>query len=171
MGIRGALTTVAFLAVLAGFAWFASWYWGGGGPPWLEWGRIPTGSAPPATSLSIAGESATPTPIPTPTAASAQAPNCPPGQSPRFVLGFASLEQQVGAPMGEPIECEHADSGGDAEQRTTTGLAYYRSDTNTTAFTDGWHHWAATSNGLVRWEGEASDPPPDAEVVAAPSPG
>src|SRR5207245_319381 len=47
--------------------------------------------------------------LPPPQASSAQtAPFCDIGQSPHFVFGFASLKDQIGAAMGDPIECEHA---------------------------------------------------------------
>lgn len=94
-------------------------------------------------------------------AAGASAGACSPGAPPVFVLGFAELKRQVGAPMGEPLECERANPRtGDTEQRTSTGLAYYRRTTNLVAFTDGWRHWALTENGLVTWEGDSPDPPP-----------
>jgi hypothetical protein len=88
------------------------------------------------------------------------APFCQPGQAPTFQLGFAALKEHLGAAMGEPIECEHASpENGDVVQRTTTGLAYYRTRTNAASFTDGWAHWALTPRGLVAWEGEDADPP------------
>ena len=168
MHIRSVMTAVAFLAVLAGFAGFARWYWGPAGPPWPQWGGMPTGRA---AALSVPTEEATATPVPTQTAEAAPDPNCPPGRSPSFVLGFADLKKRVGAPMGDPVECEHAGGDGETVQQTTTGLAYYRPDTNTAAFTDGWRHWAVTPRGLVHWEGEAADPPPDAAVAETASPG
>ncbi|MBI4492186.1 MAG: hypothetical protein HY690_05275 [Chloroflexi bacterium] len=102
-----------------------------------------------------------------PTAASAAgsplAPFCTSGQRPSFVLGFGELKQRLGAQMGEPLECEHANAeNGDALQQTTSGLAYYRQRTNTAMFTDGWRHWALTPEGLATWEGDATDPPPGA---------
>lgn len=64
---------------------------------------------------------------------------------PRFVHGVAALKAVVGTYMGEPVECERVtDAAGDTEQRTTTGLAYYRAASNTVAFTNGWDHWALT---------------------------
>jgi hypothetical protein len=81
-------------------------------------------------------------------------PACPIGQSPAFVFGFASLHEQLGTAMGDPIECEHADvETGDTYQRTTTGLALYRRDTNTSMFTNGREHWALTASGLAYWSG------------------
>jgi len=85
---------------------------------------------------------------------------------PRFVHGVASLKAVVGTDMGEPLECERVtDAGGDTEQRTTIGLAYYRAVSNTVAFTNGWDHWALTSNGAVHWTGQDFEPPPGAEPV------
>src|SRR3712207_6657608 len=88
------------------------------------------------------------------------APFCQAGQQPAFQFGFAALREHLGAAMGEPIECEHTDpETGDAVQRTTTGLAYYRARTKAPSFTDGWAHWALTPRGLVAWLGEDADPP------------
>jgi hypothetical protein len=85
-------------------------------------------------------------------------------QQPRFVHGLAALQASVGSLMGVPIECERViDAAGNTEQRTTTGLAYYRAATNTTAFTNGSTHWALTSNGAVHWAGQELEPPPGAE--------
>ncbi|MBV8714354.1 MAG: hypothetical protein JO020_17740 [Chloroflexi bacterium] len=98
---------------------------------------------------------------------STAAPYCQPGQAPTFANGLQTLHQQIGNVMGLPVECEHSASvGGDTVQQTSTGLAAYSSVTNTDSFTDGWHHWALTPNGLVAWEGTDAAPP-----VAAPSPG
>ena len=48
----------------------------------------------------------------------------------------------LGASMGEPLECERAiDDQGNTQQKTTTGLAYYRSKLNIACFTTGWDHW------------------------------
>jgi hypothetical protein len=100
--------------------------------------------------------------VPASTAWAAQAyPACPIGQTPSFSFGFAALREQVGPAMGDPIECEHADSGtGDALQRTTTGLALYRRDTNTSMFTNGREHWALTTLGLAHWSGWHGDATP-----------
>ena len=51
--------------------------------------------------------------------------------------------------MGQPLECEHADSvSGDTLQRTTTGLAFYQNASNSVTFTDGSTHWVLTPNGV-----------------------
>jgi hypothetical protein len=95
------------------------------------------------------------------------APYCQPGQTPAFANGFAALKQQIGSAMGNPTECEHAASGiGNTVQQTTAGLAAYNSLTNTDTFTDGWHHWALTSTGLVAWDGTEAQPP----LQVAPAP-
>jgi hypothetical protein len=84
--------------------------------------------------------------------------------SPRFVQGMAALKAGVGAGMGEPLECERVvDEAGDTEQKTTTGLAYYRARSNISAFTNGWDHWALTPAGIVHWTGDDLDPPPGVE--------
>jgi hypothetical protein len=121
------------------------------------------------------GEAAQPTPsspIPSPATASpsptttATAGETCTAALPRFVRGVATLKAVVGTDMGEPLECERVtDAGGDTEQRTTTGLAYYRAASNTVAFTNGWDHWALTSNGAVHWTGQDFEPPPGAEPV------
>ncbi len=93
-------------------------------------------------------------------AALAAAPYCGAGQDAEFVLGFAFMKSQLGATMGDPIECEHANpANGDTLQQTTTGLAFYRKSTNTPTFTDGWNHWAWTADGLVTRTGARIDPP------------
>lgn len=57
---------------------------------------------------------------------------CEPGKPPRFVFGFAELRAQIGDGMGEPLSCEFPDPSGtgDIQQRTTTGLAFWRKSTN-----------------------------------------
>ena len=105
-------------------------------------------------------------------------PACPIGQSPAFVFGFANLHEQLGTAMGDPIECEHADvETGDTYQRTTTGLALYRPDTNTPMFTNGREHWALTASGLAYWSGwhgsaapAASSPPVRTSPSRSPPP-
>jgi hypothetical protein len=89
------------------------------------------------------------------------APFCPEGRSPTFVFGFASLDDQLGTSMGEPLECEHPNfSNGDVLQRTTTGLAYWRPGTNISAFTtDGANHWALVTGRLVYWHNTSVEPP------------
>jgi hypothetical protein len=92
-------------------------------------------------------------------------PYCQAGATPAFVNGLAALQQQIGDVMGTPLECEHAASAqGDTVQQTSTGLAAYDSATNTDTFTDGWHHWALTSAGLVTWDGTESRPPVQAHA-------
>jgi hypothetical protein len=103
-----------------------------------------------ATALSLA-----------PAAASSQAASfCQAGQSPAFAFGFQALSDQLGAAMGQPVECEHANpTNGDTLQQTTTGLSFYRKSTNTPTFTDGTNHWGLTAGGLVYWTGSSIDPP------------
>ena len=129
----------------------------------------------PAFFDQTAGEAAQPTPSsptpspatvgPSPTATAAVVETCTVAL-PRFVHGIAALKAVVGTNMGEPLECERlTDAAGDTEQRTTTGLAYYRAASNTVGFTNGWDHWALTGNGAVHWTGQGVEPPPDAEAV------
>ena len=94
-------------------------------------------------------------------AASGAPQGCQIGQIPSFSLGFAGLRQQVGAAMGDPVECEHTDPNtGGAIQRTTTGLALYRRDINVPMFTNGQEHWALTASGLTHWSGWHGDAMP-----------
>lgn len=94
------------------------------------------------------------------------APYCSPGQSPVYVLGFAELNGALGDTMGQPTECEHTDpASGDVQQRTTTGLAYYRPSLNLPMFTTGAEHWALTPRGVVYWVGESVTPPPEARLL------
>ena len=94
-----------------------------------------------------------------PTAALA-APYCGDGETPEFRFGFAHLKSLLDDEMGVPIECEHANpENGDTLQQTSTGLSFYRKATNTPTFTDGWNHWAWTTDGLVYWSGSSIDPP------------
>jgi hypothetical protein len=79
---------------------------------------------------------------------------------PTFLYGFADLKVRIGDKMGRPLECERAiHPSGDTQQRTTTGLAYYRKGVNIPTFTNGSDHWALTHNGLVYWIGDVVDPP------------
>ena len=74
--------------------------------------------------------------------------------------GFAALKLQIGAVMGDPLECERAiHPSGDTRQLTSTGLAYYRNGVNIPSFVDGLDHWALTERGLVHWIGDVVDPP------------
>jgi hypothetical protein len=79
---------------------------------------------------------------------------------PTFLYGFAALKLQIGAVMGDPLECERAiHPSGDTRQLTSTGLAYYRNGVNIPSFVDGLDHWALTERGLVHWIGDVVDPP------------
>jgi hypothetical protein len=65
--------------------------------------------------------------------------------------------------MGQALECAHPNpENNDLLQRTTTGLAVYQPMTGLSTFTDGWRHWALTSDGIVAWTGTSADPPLDA---------
>lgn len=101
-------------------------------------------------------------------------PHCRPGEVPsndRLTQGFRTLHDALGVEIvGVPAECEHlVTSPGErfphAEQRTTTGLYYYRPSTGP-VFTNGWYHWAWTASGLITWTGASPDPPADASPEA-----
>lgn len=100
--------------------------------------------------------------------AGATAAACVPSQ-PRFLGHLAILRAAVGSAMGDPLECERSiDTQGNTQQQTTTGLAYWRKQLNTTVFTTGWEHWAQRSDGtVVYWASNAVDPPLDAVVVTS----
>lgn len=95
---------------------------------------------------------------------------CGPGETPRYVFGFAALRVQVGEAMGEPLTCEYPDPNGtgDVLQITTTGLAAWRKATNTPTFTNGWERWALTDSGVLAWTGD-NPPRPDLVAVEAPA--
>ncbi len=119
-----------------------------GRPPHVQSGAVDVAGAT-ASSGSQAASLGVPTP-----------PYCRPGETPRYQFGFADLKARLGSTMGDPVECEHANSAnGDTLQKTSTGLAFYRMATNTATFTNGVDHWALTARGLVQWQGDSPDPP------------
>lgn len=91
---------------------------------------------------------------------------CAPGQTARYVFGFAELNRFIGRAMGDPSTCEFADPGGtgDVHQSTSNGLAFWRKTTNTPTFTDGFNHWGHTPQGWAYWTGSSIDPAPNAHV-------
>jgi hypothetical protein len=116
----------------------------------------PPAASPPAPTVAVA-PSASPS-------VAAQSDVCT-AAAPRFVLALAQLRARLGADMGAPTECERVvDASGNTEQKTTTGLAYYRASLNTPVFTNGVEHWALTADGLVRWTSDDLEPPRGAEV-------
>jgi hypothetical protein len=97
-------------------------------------------------------------------------PRCEPGKWPEFNYGFAALRLDLGADMGDALECEHATSAvGDTDQLTSTGLAHYDRASNTPSFRHNSDNWALTARGLVFWPGMDTLVPSGA--VAIPSPG
>ncbi len=99
--------------------------------------------------------------VPSESVAAQTAQGCQPGQTPQFTFGFAELKAQIGDAMGDPVTCEFPDPNGtgDIQQRTTTGLGFWRKSTNTPTFTNGFEHWAQTPDGWVSWTGASIDPP------------
>ena len=95
---------------------------------------------------------------------------CPVGQSPHYVSGFAELQKRLGDWMGAALTCEFPDPNatGDVHQRTSKGLAFWRKSTNTPTFTNGSEHWALSPRGFVYWQGSSIDPPPTA-IAATPN--
>jgi hypothetical protein len=97
-------------------------------------------------------------------------PQCEVGQWPEFRFGFAALHLDLGADMGQPLECEHAvNAGGDTDQHTSTGLAHYDSASNTPSFHHANDNFALTAKGLVFWSGTETEVP--SAALAIPSPG
>jgi hypothetical protein len=116
-------------------------------------------NAPSATLTTAAARPAVASPKPASVACTASRPS--------FVGGLAALKARLGASMGEPLECERAvDNVGDTQQNTTTGLAYYRSQSNVSSFTTGWDHWGLREGGLVQWTGDSVDAPSDAVSIS-----
>lgn len=134
-----------------------------GGAAWLLFTpRGTPGGAGPARQPAALGT--TPSPVASPTRDPRQ-PFCDPAK-PSFVHGFGALKLQVGAKMGDALECEQVTlATGDTRQRTTTGYAYYRAGVNIPTFTNGFDHWALTDRGLVYWGGDVVDPPGAAPTV------
>lgn len=68
----------------------------------------------------------------------------------RFVLGFATLRDLIGAQkVGQCLEDEHFNlENGNSEQQTSGGLMVWRKVDNFTAFTDGATSWINGPNGL-----------------------
>ena len=128
---------------------------------------LPFLAVPDATSTpAVAGVSVTPTPVRQPATAPVPRPGVCTQIEPRFTGGIATLRAALGAAMGDPLECERVvDDNGDTQQKTTSGLAYYRKSINVAAFTTGWDHWGLVERGVVHWAGESVDPPPEAAVL------
>jgi hypothetical protein len=123
---------------------------------------------PQAAAAAAAAEAVpTPTTVPPPTALAVLAPYCPPGQAARFVLGFASLKEQLGDTMGEPLECEHANpENGDHLQATSTGLAVFNEQVGLVIFTNGWQTWTMLPEGVVSWTANQGPPETVAGLLA-----
>lgn len=68
----------------------------------------------------------------------------------RFILGFATLRDLIGAEkVGACLEDQQTNiENGNAEQRTSGGLMVWRKVDNFTAFTDGGTTWVNGPNGL-----------------------
>ncbi len=84
----------------------------------------------------------------------------------RFVLGFAAIQAEIPATVGQCREDEsHNPANGDAIQQTTDGMLVWRHADNFTAFTDGYWSWVNGPYGLQKrlnsqrfaWEARADD--------------
>jgi hypothetical protein len=97
--------------------------------------------------------------------ANAGAPAC------QFKLGFAVLDQALGARVGACLDDESYNGNGDSVQHAAGGLLVWRRADNWTAFTDGYQTWVNGPNGIQRrlnterfaWEG--SEPAPVAQAI------
>lgn len=67
---------------------------------------------------------------------------------PHFILGFETIDNQIPAQVGQPLENQSFAANGDAQQHTTGGLLAWRKADNWTAFTDGYHTWVNGPYGL-----------------------
>jgi peptidoglycan/xylan/chitin deacetylase (PgdA/CDA1 family) len=69
-----------------------------------------------------------------------------------FGLHMLVLRADIGAAMGQPLDCEHSmDAAGDTIQPTSTGTAWYTTATNVAIFTDGYQRWELNPLGLTYW--------------------
>lgn len=110
----------------------------------------------------------------------ASAPDC------SFYFGFARLHEQLPDVVGDCLENEHhLPVTGDALQRTSHGMLFWRKEDNWTGFTNGSRTWVAGPNGIqsrpnearFAWESDASsarqvipdDSPALADSPAAPA--
>jgi hypothetical protein len=133
-------------------------------PSMLPLGQAVSQTAPPASPLPATAAAVKPVAKPSAVSVSVQPDVCV-AAAPRFVLAMARLMARLRADMGAPTECEHVvDADGDTEQKTTTGLAYYRAGSNTAVFTNGVEHWALTADGLAHWTSDDLEPPPGADI-------
>lgn len=150
--------------VLGAFAWIAQDSLNANGLTFylseLTFAGPPPTPTPTPTSTPTPPPPATPAPTATPVPG-ALAPFCPAGEQPQFIDQLDALKQQLGATMGNPLECKHVDANtGDIQQQTTTGLAFYQNATGRPMFTDGSsQYWAITDAGLVNWTGGPDGPP------------
>ncbi|MFN8471138.1 MAG: hypothetical protein U0822_02865 [Anaerolineae bacterium] len=66
----------------------------------------------------------------------------------QFVLGFATIQQQIPQIVGNCVTNEIHDEAGNANQMTTNGMMQWRKSDNFTAFTDGYRSWVNGPCGL-----------------------
>ena len=66
----------------------------------------------------------------------------------QFVLGFATIQQQIPQIVGSCLTNEVFDAQGNSNQMTTNGMMQWRKADNFTAFTDGFRSWVNGPCGL-----------------------
>lgn len=128
-------------------------------------------AAPALAAAEDFSQTPTPTPIDDMLDASRPMPSRRP--APFFAQGFATLKDQLGDLMGEPLELERpsTDGGADAIQLTSTGLAVHKRG-EPPAFTDGHQTWkllppSQTMAGVSSAGGAGALPPSAPSVSAA----
>jgi hypothetical protein len=110
---------------------------------------VPVGRAPSIGAYESGLQVVSPGKQTAPTAQTGPA-EAPPPETPRFILGFATMANLLGEKAGSPLENErHDPESGDGLQQTTTGLMVWRKVDNWSAFTDGSHTWVNGPSGLA----------------------
>ena len=95
---------------------------------------------------------------------------CEQSDYPPFGLAFVRLRAELGEVMGVPTTCVQPAANGDLLQRTSTGLAIYRTQTGAVLFASDEQHWALVGDALIRWTGNwhnGFDPPAPVPATAA----
>src|SRR5436309_1073521 len=69
-----------------------------------------------------------------------------------FGADLTALRSAVGEAMGQPLDCSTpTDAASDLIQATSTGTAWYRRSDGVAIFTDGYHRWELSPDGLTYW--------------------
>jgi hypothetical protein len=88
---------------------------------------------------------------------SADQPYCGQDQSPTFGPAFATLVEQLGDIVGEPLDCEHADESSQlVVQATTTGNLFRDPSDGSVGFSNGVDRWIVGPDGAVVWPSDSN---------------